>query len=60
MIELVTALVIPIAFYVTIVKDIKAEDIAAILTALYMCYEPVKKLGKVSNTLRKADRKSVV
>jgi subfamily B ATP-binding cassette protein MsbA len=55
MIELVTALVIPIAFYVTIVKDVKAEDIAAILTALYMCYEPVKKLGKVSNVLRKAE-----
>ncbi|PXA04759.1 ABC transporter ATP-binding protein [Coraliomargarita sinensis] len=55
MIELVTALVIPIAFYVTIVKEIKPEDIAAILTALYMCYEPVKKLGKVSNTLRKAE-----
>ena len=55
MIELVTALVIPIAFYVTIKKDIQAEDIAAILTALYMCYEPIKKLGKVSNTLRKAE-----
>lgn len=55
MIELVTALVIPIAFYVTIVKDIKPEDIAAILTALYMCYEPVKKLGKVSNSLKRAE-----
>lgn len=55
MIELVTALVIPVAFYVAIKKDIQPEDIAAILTALYMCYEPIKKLGKVSNVLRKAE-----
>lgn len=55
MIELVTALVIPVAFFVAIKKDIRPEDIAAILTALYMCYEPIKKLGKVSNVLRKAE-----
>ncbi|MGB1127492.1 MAG: ABC transporter ATP-binding protein [Opitutales bacterium] len=55
LIELVTALVIPFAFYVAVIKDIQAENIAAILAALYMCYEPVKKLGKVSNTLRKAE-----
>jgi subfamily B ATP-binding cassette protein MsbA len=28
---------------------------ASILTALYMCYEPVKKLGAVSNILKKAE-----
>jgi subfamily B ATP-binding cassette protein MsbA len=55
MIELVTALVIPLAIFVAIKKEIQPEDIAAILTALYMCYEPIKKLGKVSNTLRKAE-----
>lgn len=55
MIELVTAMVIPVAFYVAVKKEIQPEEIAAILTALYMCYEPVKKLGKVSNTLRKAE-----
>lgn len=55
LIELVTALVIPVALYVSVAKDIKPEDIAAILTALYMCYEPVKKLGKVSNAMRKAE-----
>jgi len=55
MIEVVTALVIPLALYVSVVKDIKPENIAAILTALYMCYEPVKRLGKVSNMLRRAE-----
>lgn len=55
MIELVSALAIPLALYVSVAKEIKPEDIAAILTALYMCYEPVKKLGKVSNTLRQAE-----
>ncbi|MEO0510486.1 MAG: ABC transporter ATP-binding protein [Verrucomicrobiota bacterium] len=54
-IELVTALVIPVALYVAVVRDLKPEDIAAIVTALYMCYEPVKRLGKVSNKLKKAE-----
>ena len=31
------------------------EIIASILTALYMCYEPVKKLGAVSNIIRRAE-----
>ncbi len=55
LIEIVTAAVIPMAIYVAVVKDIQPEVIASILTALYMCYEPVKKLGSVSNTLRRAE-----
>ena len=38
-----------------VTKDVSPEIIASILTALYMCYEPVKKLGSVSNTIRKAE-----
>lgn len=55
MIELVSAFAIVFALYVAIQKDIAPEIIAAILTALYMCYEPIKKLGAVSNTIRKAE-----
>ncbi len=55
LIELVTATVIPLAIYIAVAKEIQPEIIASILTALYMCYEPVKKLGAVSNVLRKAE-----
>ncbi len=55
MIELVSAFAIVFALYVAVLKDIAPKDMAAILTALYMCYEPIKKLGAVSNTIRKAE-----
>lgn len=55
MIELVSAFAIVFALYVAVVKDLSPEGMAAILTALYMCYEPIKKLGGVSNTIRKAE-----
>jgi subfamily B ATP-binding cassette protein MsbA len=54
LIELVTAFALSFSLYVAVVKGIRPEIIASILTALYMCYEPIKKLGGVSNTLRKA------
>lgn len=52
-IEVVSALAIALSLYL-IIDKIEASAIAAILTALYMCYEPIKKLGAVSNTLREA------
>jgi subfamily B ATP-binding cassette protein MsbA len=55
LIELVTAIAIVFALYICVQKEIKPEIIASILTALYMCYEPIKKLGAVSNTVRKAE-----
>ena len=55
LIELVSAFAIVFALYVAVSKEIQPELIAAILTALYMCYEPIKKLGGVSNTIRKAE-----
>lgn len=55
LIELVSALAIVFALYVAVTKDISPEIIASILTALYMCYEPVKKLGAVSNIIRRAE-----
>jgi subfamily B ATP-binding cassette protein MsbA len=55
MIELVSAFAIVFALNVAVIKDLSPEGMAAILTALYMCYEPIKKLGGVSNTIRKAE-----
>lgn len=53
-IELVTSLALCFALYVAVQKEIEPKTIAAILTALYMCYGPIKKLGGVSNTISKA------
>ncbi len=55
LIEIVTSFALCLALYVTIVKQIEPQTIGAMLTALYMCYQPVKKLGTVSNTIRKAE-----
>lgn len=54
MIELVTSLALCVALYVAVLKNIEPKTIAAILTALYMCYIPIKKLGRLSNTISKA------
>ena len=54
LIELTTAFALCFSLYVAVQKDIQPEIIASILTALYMCYEPIKKLGAVSNTIRQA------
>lgn len=55
MIELVTSFAIVIALYVSVVNEVDEGALASILAALYMCYQPVKKLGGVSNTIRKAE-----
>ncbi|WP_269525059.1 ABC transporter ATP-binding protein [Coraliomargarita parva] len=54
-IELVTSIALVVALYVAVVREIDQAALASILTALYMCYQPVKKLGGVNNTLRKAE-----
>lgn len=54
-IELVTSLSIVIALYVAVTKEVDEGALASILAALYMCYQPIKKLGAVSNTIRKAE-----
>jgi len=54
-IELVTSLAITFALYMAIQKDIDEGALASILAALYMCYQPIKRLGVVSNTVRKAE-----
>ena len=55
LIEFVSAVAIVFALYTAIQKSVGPETIAAILTALYMCYEPIKRLGGVANIMRKAE-----
>ncbi|MFQ3224314.1 MAG: subfamily B ATP-binding cassette protein MsbA [Lentimonas sp.] len=55
LIEFVSSLSIVFALYVAVKKEIDPGTIASILAALYMCYQPIKALGGVSNTLRKAE-----
>ena len=55
LIEVVTAFAICFALYITVIKQIEIETIGSMLAALYMCYQPIKKLGSVSNTIRKAE-----
>lgn len=53
--EVVTSFALVIALYVATVNEVDEGALASILAALYMCYQPIKKLGSVSNTLRKAE-----
>lgn len=55
LIEIVTSFALCFALYVTVIKQVEPQTIASMLTALYMCYQPVKKLGTVSNTIQKAE-----
>ncbi len=54
-IEVVTSLALVGALYVAIQREIDEAALGSIIVALYMCYQPVKKLGGVSNTIRKAE-----
>ena len=54
-IEVVTAGALVGALYIAIQRDVDEGALASILVALYMCYQPTKKLGNVSNTIRQAE-----
>lgn len=54
-IEVVTAFAIVGVFYVAVEQSVDKGALAAILTALYMCYQPAKKLGTVSNIIKVAE-----
>ena len=54
-IEVVTSLALVGALYVAVEHKVDDGTLASIIVALYMCYQPVKKLGGVSNTIRKAE-----
>lgn len=54
-IEVVTALALVVAIFFAIQRGVDEATLGSIVVALYLCYQPVKKLGGVSNTIRKAE-----
>ena len=50
-VEIASAFAIGISLYVGSVNGLGVDDFIAIATAMYLCYEPVKKLGAVHNRL---------
>ncbi len=52
-IELVSAFAIVFGLYAAISMQIDEGTLSSIMVALYMCYPPIKKLGTVSNVIRK-------
>lgn len=53
-IELLSAGAISTALYMAYGHGVDFKTFSAILLAIYFCYEPIKKLGGLSNELRKA------
>jgi len=53
-IEVIAACGITLAFCYAWKKQIPPEDVVAILLALYLSYEPLKKLGRLHNRLKEA------
>jgi subfamily B ATP-binding cassette protein MsbA len=53
--EIVTAFALLSVIFIAIEQSVDKAALAAIVTALYMCYQPAKKLGTVSNTISKAE-----
>lgn len=51
-IEFVSALVISVALYYGARKSLSLEAFVPLVTALYMCYDPMKKLGEIHNRLK--------
>ena len=54
-IEVVAAAGVVLALYITVDKVIAPEVIGSLLMVLYMGYEPVKKLGQMHTTIRRAE-----
>ena len=53
-VEIVAALGIAGAIFYAAIKEIPLETIGPLLTALYVCYQPFKKLGTVYTAIQKA------
>ena len=52
-IEVITTLGVGFAFFVAYLLKIDQAAFLALLTALYMCYEPVKKIGVLANRFQR-------
>jgi len=51
-IEFISVLGISISVYLAAKSDVSIEEVIAVIFALYMCYEPVKKLGAIHNKVK--------
>lgn len=54
-IEIITSIGVAVTVFYAASKGIRLEQILPLLFALYMSYEPVKKLGRVHNEIRKGE-----
>jgi subfamily B ATP-binding cassette protein MsbA len=52
-IEIITTLGVGFAFLVAYYLQIQQNEFMALLTALYLCYEPVKKIGVLANRFQR-------
>ena len=52
MIEVVSALAIAVTLYIGARNHMTLGDFSALVAAMYLCYEPVKKLGAVQNRMK--------
>ena len=55
LIEFITALGLAFSLYLGVTHGMSMGDFMGLATALYMAYEPLKKLGKVNTSLRAAE-----
>ena len=51
-IEVMSALALAFSLYIGCTNGLTLTEFSALATALYFCYEPIKKLGAVQNSLR--------
>ena len=54
-IEIISSLGIAITFIYAYRGGVKLESFLSILTALFLCYEPIKKLGAISNDVKRGE-----
>lgn len=54
-IEIVASAGLVTVLYVAVIKGIPGDAIGALITALYLAYEPIKKLGAMNSTIRRAE-----
>ena len=53
-IEIITAIGISAAIFQASIKSIQLDAVVPVIVALYMSYEPIKKLGGIHNSLKQA------
>ncbi len=55
-IEIISAFGIAVSLYLGVINGMSHKEFSGLLIALFMSYEPIKKLGKMNNTLATAQK----